>query len=167
MSAPVYGTSVFCDDIRNEIDGKVSLIGCYGPAIQLPAPPPIILPKLGIHIMVISEDYIPVKSLKLKVFAPGVDGGVLTIIDVAPEFPPEARSPPKKKRGESSAHTKIIQDAIISPFEILSTGTLRVVVNLNGTEIAAGVLRILGPDEVGPQRIQASVTVPSSSGIGG
>jgi hypothetical protein len=160
MRPPIYGTSIFCDDIRNEIDGKISLIGCYSHAIVLKEPPPFIMPKFGIHIMLICEKIVAVESLNLRILAPGPDGDEITIIDVAPEFPPEARSPPKKKQGAFASATKVVQDLIISPFEIFGTGTVRVVVNFNGTDIAAGALRIIGPDDMAPHRIQAKVSTP-------
>lgn len=47
-----YGTVLFCDDVRQEMGGKVSLVGVYNREMAfLPGTLfPVTLPKLGVHI---------------------------------------------------------------------------------------------------------------------
>ena len=45
-----FGLTIFCDDIRSEIDGKISLIGCYTGRMMIGGEFPVILPKLGLSI---------------------------------------------------------------------------------------------------------------------
>jgi hypothetical protein len=45
-----WGSSLFCDDIRQEIAGKVSLIGVYGSDMILPVDFPATAAKLCVHI---------------------------------------------------------------------------------------------------------------------
>jgi hypothetical protein len=44
------GHSIFCDDIRYEVNGTRSLVGVYGDAINIASNQPVILPKLCIDI---------------------------------------------------------------------------------------------------------------------
>lgn len=48
-------STVFCDDIRHEIGGKLSLIGCYGETVSLPQLPASI-PKLCVFFVLNLED---------------------------------------------------------------------------------------------------------------
>ncbi len=45
MGIDRFVSSQFCDDVRHEIGGKYSLIGCYGGYLQV-SPIPSVLPKL-------------------------------------------------------------------------------------------------------------------------
>jgi hypothetical protein len=42
------GSVIFCDDIREEIGGKVSYMGIYGDEMMISEPAPIMLPKFCI-----------------------------------------------------------------------------------------------------------------------
>jgi hypothetical protein len=44
MSEDPYGITIFCDDIREEVNGKLSLIGCYGNEISVFGIAPALLP---------------------------------------------------------------------------------------------------------------------------
>lgn len=51
MSMPEpYGITLFCDDIRQEVGGKLSYMGIYGPEMLLFGPKPAVLPKLCIAV---------------------------------------------------------------------------------------------------------------------
>jgi hypothetical protein len=46
-----FGLTLFCDDIRNEVDGKVTYVGVYnGGSMIFASPFPAQIPKLGISI---------------------------------------------------------------------------------------------------------------------
>jgi hypothetical protein len=56
--------TIFCDDIRHEVNGKISYIGVYAGTMFVPVFPST-LPKLCIDIKVVSPPDNPIKSLKL------------------------------------------------------------------------------------------------------
>lgn len=59
--------AIFCDDIRHEIGGKISLIGIYGPKLfvrEFPA----VLPKLCVMTKSSTLYTEPFKQLKIRVF---------------------------------------------------------------------------------------------------
>ncbi len=45
-----WGMSIFCDDIRQEVAGKLSLIGVYGPDMVMAGAFPMVYPKLCIFV---------------------------------------------------------------------------------------------------------------------
>lgn len=58
--------TLFCDDIRHEINGKLSYIGVYSSALLVPALP-VTLPKLCISIKIVTSANEPLRSLTLRV----------------------------------------------------------------------------------------------------
>lgn len=50
MTPQIEGETVFCDDIRHEVNGKVSLIGCYASILNFSGPAPSILPTFGAYV---------------------------------------------------------------------------------------------------------------------
>ncbi|MCB1821140.1 MAG: hypothetical protein KDI73_06110 [Candidatus Competibacteraceae bacterium] len=58
--------TLFCDDIRHEINGKLSYIGVYSGALLVPAFPAT-LPKLCVSVKVVTPADEPLRSLTLRV----------------------------------------------------------------------------------------------------
>jgi hypothetical protein len=67
----VYGYTIFCDDIRREIDGKVSFIGVYNRTMIVHVPFPIILPIFGMGVTIFQKKTVFVPKVGLRIFLPG------------------------------------------------------------------------------------------------
>jgi hypothetical protein len=66
-----FGATIFCDDIREELYGKVSLIGIYSIAFASHAKFPISLPKFGFYITAcFSNDDLPISDVTLQIYLP-------------------------------------------------------------------------------------------------
>lgn len=75
-------STIYCDDIRQEIGGKLSLIGVYNGVMYVPRFPAT-LPKLWIMATyVVSQDK-PPKSLKVRVFK---NAESLADLDATPDY---------------------------------------------------------------------------------
>jgi hypothetical protein len=85
------GLVIFCDDIREEVGGKVTLAGCYGNDMRFTGVSfPIIIPKLAIYVMARLPLDQPFPPLQLHVYFPGDgDSSPFVKIDV-----PHTGSPP-------------------------------------------------------------------------
>lgn len=59
-------SAIYCDDIREEIGGKRTLVGIYGDALIVPQTPGLI-PKLGIIVTLYSDRSNPVSRCKIVV----------------------------------------------------------------------------------------------------
>ncbi|KAB2843437.1 MAG: hypothetical protein F9K47_06940 [Burkholderiales bacterium] len=61
-----YLQTVFCDDIRHEVAGKLSYIGVYGPQLFVPSFP-ITLPKLCLTVRVVTPAAQPFRVLTFRI----------------------------------------------------------------------------------------------------
>jgi hypothetical protein len=140
-----FGYSIFCDDIRNEPGGKLSFVGCYNSVIFVPPEFPLVLPKLCVHIHILTPASQPYNSIVVRCYAPGRDDAIFEEPVEPPErqeqiglfanLPAETNAPPYIVAGTS---------LIFTPFHIRTAGLLRVraVVDDAQEEIRLGSLRI-------------------------
>jgi hypothetical protein len=138
-----FGITVFCDDIRREVDNKTSLIGVYGDELVLFTPPPIVLPKLGFHIDVrFPTDNIVDENVNLLVYFPGDAEDAPRINEVIPwksgEPPTE---PPPFPDAVPAFH--FLQYHVLSPVEIHTEGFIRVRLLYSGHRIRVGALKVV------------------------
>lgn len=61
-----YLHSIFCDDIRHEVGGKISYIGAYSGRLFVPSFP-VIVPKLCIAIIAVTPAKEPFKKFTIKI----------------------------------------------------------------------------------------------------
>jgi hypothetical protein len=66
----VFGSTIFCDDIRQETGGKSNLIGCYNRIIVLHSPFPFTL-KFGFYITLSQCREVLDPNIKINIFLPG------------------------------------------------------------------------------------------------
>lgn len=65
MAEERFVITQFCDDIRQEIGNKVSLMGCYGPSMLVGALP-VVLPKLCVHVRIYTPIDRPFSRLSVR-----------------------------------------------------------------------------------------------------
>jgi hypothetical protein len=71
---------IVCDDVRQEVGNKVTVVGVYSDEILIPAPPswPVILPKLGVFLRIKPfEDFVP-KNFEVRFLHDGKQIGLAT-----------------------------------------------------------------------------------------
>lgn len=115
-------SGIFCDDIREELHGKKSLIGCYS-AIMEVSSFPITLPKLCIHAIVQTPATKPFKVVKLVVLQDDdvLAEGELPIPEQAPAIEPNQLS-------------RLDVQFVFTPLTLEKPCTLRVRAHLDGVE---------------------------------
>lgn len=64
-----YATSIFCDDIRREVGGKISLMGIVSGVLGISQDPPVVLPKFGIFTTIVTPVDDPFQFLNLRIYA--------------------------------------------------------------------------------------------------
>jgi hypothetical protein len=69
--ADVYGYTIFCDDIRQEADGKLLFIGVYSGPMIVHVPFPVTLPTFAMSIALLQRRSGFVPNLGLRIFLPG------------------------------------------------------------------------------------------------
>jgi hypothetical protein len=153
-----YGITQFCDDIREEVNGKISLMGLYGDELIVFNALPAALPKLA---LVISARFPleavqarPVASLKVLIFFPE-DGETPQIeFDVPWTLEPPQISEALPFPDATSQYT-LNRHFVLSPFVIRQEGWLRVRIQWGEERVRVGALHILS-------RPQGPVTSASS-----
>lgn len=117
MSVERTLSGIFCDDIRHEMGGKVSLIGCYTDAM-LVFEFPTVLPKLCAQVRLMTPSNRPFREVTYQVLK---DEEV--ILEGTPEL--EAVEGHSSPDGEPTVQYQHAQ-FVLSPLEITAPCTLKV-----------------------------------------
>jgi hypothetical protein len=67
----IYGYTIFCDDIRQEVGGKLSFVGVYSGTIFIHGEFPVTLPKFAFGISLIQRREIVEPNIEVQIFLPG------------------------------------------------------------------------------------------------
>jgi hypothetical protein len=133
MASTVSALAVFCDDVREEVGNKISLMGVYGADIKFRAKPPVTYPRLGVVVWTTADVKDFPKKLTIRVLAqPG--NVVVFSADIDTPVDDEQRS------GDNIAR---LQTAIgVTPLNIKAAGFIEVEVDTGTEKIKAGQLSI-------------------------
>jgi hypothetical protein len=136
---------VFCDDVRQEVGNKMSLIGVYGADLFVNELP-IVLPKLAIFITVATEESNPFASLSLAIYRG--DERISEIVigdqDLA-NTRQQAHDLPDAENATTLGPPRLItHNAVvaIAPFPIEKPQILRIIATTESGEILGPALRI-------------------------
>lgn len=66
----VWGRALFCEDVRRETSGQISLIGCYTSGIATPKLP-VILPKLAVYVELMQMASVARREMMVRGYLPG------------------------------------------------------------------------------------------------
>ena len=121
-------TAIFCDDIRQEVGGKLSFMGCYQGELIVPMAP-VALPKLCVFATIWTPKERPFKSLMLRIVQD--DDKELARLEISEESFEEAG-----QIFDETATRKMVSTAIaFSPFAIDKPNSLRLVATTEEGEI--------------------------------
>ncbi len=141
-----FGYSIFCDDIRNEVGGKLSFIGCYSSVIIVTQKFPLVLPKFCIHGFVVTGADEPFRSVSIRCYVPWQQAPILDEKIEVPHIPAQ-RAMVAELESNVSAPRQIVASAslVLSPFELAGPGLIRVRAVVDGAaeEVSLGALQIL------------------------
>lgn len=135
-----YGITIFCDDIRDEVSGKKSLIGTYFGEMVVNGQFPALVPMFAMSIIYLEPIDSPVTPVSIKVLVPGDEGEQEVLLDVdlpedRPQRPPGDTDPLAQFRSHMLAFK-------VSPLFIKASGHIKVRAYLGDEEIRLGSLRI-------------------------
>lgn len=149
MTDEAYGITVFCDDIRHEINGKMTLVGCYASELNFSGPPPGVLPTFAALVHLRFPRSITFEALQLTVVK--VESGDSTEIFSADSKIATDAFTDKSDLGEEKADEKVLSVVVPiqwTPLVFSGPALLRVRAKLDsGTEVRAGSLVINFPAE--------------------
>lgn len=134
MPDPRVAHCVFCDDIRQELGNKLSLMGVYSGELLIFQKPPIILPKLGIVAWLISDADDKPTKMDLSILSPP-DGQQLVKLE---------NDLSDLVISNMEGARKVMQQIIfpITPFPILQEGMFEVYIETERERLRAGRLLV-------------------------
>jgi hypothetical protein len=129
--------TIFCDDIRHEIDGKISYIGAYN-GVLFVSNFPATLPKLCLSVIALTPSGKPFTKLKMRVlhndaemFTGELDENQLSEITGS-----------ISANGSEDAWLSLQSFVVFSPFTIEAPGKIRVLVETEEGELLGPGLKI-------------------------
>lgn len=139
-----FGSTIFCDDIRFEVDGKVSIIGSYAGDMSVRGSFPAILPKFAAAVLFVQKKELFTKNLELRIFLPGDPEDKPSIVSDLSQGAPPAIDP-----SPDSKFIIIRANLVFSPFALNEPGSIKVRIVRDGVVHGAGSLRVVSapPEE--------------------
>lgn len=120
-----FGKVTFCDDIRQEIDGKITLVGCYGADIVVNSTFPVVIPKLGIFVQFWDLLESPREPMRLEILFPGDPDEKPSVVVELPVVETPLVENPEVPNDEDSRRG-IGMNMVMSPVAMQSIGRIRV-----------------------------------------
>jgi hypothetical protein len=158
LPAPdIYGYTVFCDDIRQESDGKFIFIGVYSGAMIVHVPFPVKLATFAMSTTILQrkEGFVP--RIGLRVFLPGdaedvasiqieagetVDGAILAATSAMIDtLHPDTQIPNEERYVSMLANSKFVQ------LEIKQPGVIKVRGVIGDNMVRFGIMRVSPPPQ--------------------
>lgn len=129
---------LFCEDVRQEVGGTVSIVGVLPDNVSVEQWPGV-MPKLGIYLRVhMNPEHNPV-GLVVKLRGPSGDVLLGTI-------PPETIAEAKRSGlDKNQPICGIIFHAVATPWIMGEPGQLSLIFHVDGEDIVAAILNIAGP----------------------
>lgn len=139
----IKGFATFCDDIRQEVGGKATLVGCYVGDMNVHGRAPITLPKLGVQATLISSPERAPKLVMFRIdFTPGDTVLFETTLEISEEERRKALANIDQDGTGDEPQFNVTQYTVLSPVTVPSDGRVRVRAIVDGETIKLGSLRI-------------------------
>ncbi|MCR9112383.1 MAG: hypothetical protein NXH84_03865 [Rhodobacteraceae bacterium] len=152
MNNEAYGITVFCDDIRHEIAGKMTLVGCYLAEMNFNEPAPGLLPTFAALVNIRIPIALEFSKITLRV-TKETDGEVEEIFKADVDVPSEDKEKIKAGKPDviDGSRLAIVTFPIRwSPLEFRKPGFIKVRGYLDDeVEIKAGALKVNFPTKEG------------------
>jgi hypothetical protein len=132
-----YGTVIFCDDIRDEVGGKVSHMGVYQRHLYVHGDFPFSLPKFGMVLTYADDIDEAPEEVEFQIRLPG-DDSEPSIKGLAKRGPETAKEP--LPDGTMPGRVIFTANLLLAPLVLKQEGPIRVVALRNGEEIKMGTL---------------------------
>jgi hypothetical protein len=134
------GYTVFCDDIRHEVGNKVSLLGVYGTEMFVFQPFPMVIYRMGFHVIYREDINAPLRDLTFCIFLPGdMDDNPTYKAEISRS---EWQIPPLPLDVDTSTRRVSAFNVILNPVPLKQEGKIKVRVIVGGEEIKLGTLSV-------------------------
>src|SRR5438067_2113936 len=142
------GFTIFCDDIRQEIGGKTSLIGIYESIMIIHVPFPATLPKFGFHIEMFEPANLTLQRdfpIEFRISLPGDEEDKPSLLGTLAADPERAKEAFNNLASRPTAHrpglAHITTNLVSAPFSLKEPGLIRVRAKYTDDDRRCGNLR--------------------------
>lgn len=145
-----YGYTIFCDDIRAEVDGKVTYVGAYSGTMFVRGTFPVTLPKFALGIVYLQRHDKVMLPITFHVFLPEAKDEPSIVAEMSEEAARSAMllgQDLAQRVGTEAAFTTLYSHLTFAPFRIAQLGLLRVRAVRGDHLIRLGTLQIVPPPE--------------------
>lgn len=145
-AADSYGSTIFCDDLREEVGGKKTFIGCYSESL-LTTSFPLLLPIFALYIRFLEPLKDTSEVLLIRVFIENENGDEEALLDA--ELPSD-RHQQVRNTGPSDEDADKLASVLqlrASPLVIQGPGFIRVRAYRGDEHFKLGSLRVARSDE--------------------
>ena len=135
MAEARVATCLFCDDIRQEVGNKISLMGVYGGDLILALPAqPVLIPRLGAFVSLITDLDDAPERVTMTVYVPP---GRTEIVKIElPALPP----PASQFDGATKSHYRFMIQ--FPPVTVSEEGFIEIILETEREVIRAGRLNV-------------------------
>lgn len=150
---PIFGYTIFCEEIRVENTGKLFYIGAYQGHMLVLNDFPLTIPRLAFAISLSQHDHLFSPQVDFSIFLPG-DSETSPSIQFSPE--PNAVSAANQiatvdpvhaalmaKKGPDAAYAVIQTNAQFQAVQIKEEGAIKVRADISGKRYRLGSLQVL------------------------
>jgi hypothetical protein len=138
MPHKLDGYTIFCDDIRQEIGNKQSLMGIYGTEMHVHKPFPTAMHRMGFHIVLREDLDAPLTNMTLCIFLPGDEKDKPTY---KAEIERSAgQIPPPPPNSDPSTRRMFALNVVLNPVVLKEPGHIRVRMLVGNEEVKLGSL---------------------------
>lgn len=150
MAERAYGYSLFCDDVRDEVSGKVTYVGVYRSQMYIHGEFPAMLSKLAIVVTLfelMDDAAAAPPKLTLQIHLPGEAGDApffeqeLDLLEIRRKLEEIRRPPPADADGDRFAMANY--NCLFSPVMIKQPGMIRVRAIYGDKTLRLGSLEVL------------------------
>ena len=131
---------LFCEDVREEKSGQVSIIGVLSDNVKVPNMP-VMVPKMGLYIRIHFDPSADPGTVKVKLAMP--DSTEMDLEQFEDQVVSDAR---QKSLRQASPLTGLIVFGVISPLQVKAYGSMRLEVDVGANRYTAGVVNFVPKD---------------------
>ncbi len=150
---------MFCEDIREEIQGKRTIVGTFNDNITVPGFPGQ-MSQLGIFMRANFPPTRMPKRLNLKLEAPWLKGG-MQLGEISKDVLEQSR---KKGLDELAPTVGLVVTGLVSPFPVLQAGRVNAILDVDGKEYLVGFINFVSAEKnsASPLKTKALRRLPSN-----
>jgi hypothetical protein len=137
-----WGTTIFCDDIRTEVEGKITLVGIYPADMLVHVPFPLVIPKFGMWVRYFEVPGSLTGDGKLYVWLPGDEKASIEA-DIPMEQLRSSTAPnPDRDDPDMDLWVHLQMPILLAPLILKQPGRIKVRLHFGETAVRLGTLPV-------------------------